>query len=76
MKLTLYPKVSMKVQSREKLLSEMLSIIRKNPGIRPSALNSILNIPHTWNLRQILIKRGLIRKEKKGSAVYYYPQKV
>jgi len=62
-------------KKREELLSETLSIIKKNPGIRPSELNRLLNIPHTWNLRQALIKRGLIKKEKKGPAVYYYPQK-
>ncbi len=60
---------------REELLKEMLSIIRKNPGIRPSELNQLLNRSHSWNLRSTLIKRGLIRKEKKGNAVYYYPQK-
>lgn len=62
-------------KAKEELLNKMLSVIRKNPGIRPSELNRLLNIPHTWNLRSVLLKRGLIRKEKKGSAVYYYPQK-
>lgn len=62
-------------KSREELLTAMLSIIRKNPGIRPSELNRLLNIPHTWNLRQTLLKRGLVRKEKDGLAVYYFPQK-
>lgn len=60
---------------KEELLEEILSIIRKNPGIRPSELNRQLNIPHTWHLRKTLIKRGLIRKEKRGTAVYYFPQK-
>ena len=60
--------------AREESLMEILSIITKNPGIRPSELNKILNIPHTWSLRQILILKGLIRKEKRGSAVYYYSQ--
>lgn len=63
------------MNSKEELLGEMLSIIRKNPGIRPSEINRLLNVPHTWNYRKELIKRGLIRKEKSGSAVYYYPQK-
>ena len=65
----------MKIKNREELLKEMLSLIRKNPGIRPSELNRILNIPHTLNLRKELLKRGLIRKEKNGSSVYYYSQK-
>ena len=56
----------------EELLAKMLSIINEHPGIRPSELNLILGIPHTWNLRSTLIKQGLIRKEKKGSAVYYF----
>lgn len=63
----------MKAEDKEKLLVEMLSIIRKNPGIRPSELNRLLNIPHTWNIRQTLIKRGLVRKEKDKSKVRYYP---
>lgn len=66
-------------KSKEELLEEILEIIRKNPGIRPSELNRLLNIPHTWHLRKTLIKRGLIRKEKDGLAVRYYiasqPQK-
>jgi len=61
-------------KSKKELSEKMLSIIRKNPGIRPSELNRLLNIPHTWNLRKALIKRGLIRKEREGSTVYYYPQ--
>jgi len=52
--------------SKEELLIKMLSIIRKNPGIRSSELNHILNIPHTASLRNTLIKRGLVRKEKQG----------
>ncbi|MBI4038124.1 hypothetical protein HY387_00515 [Candidatus Daviesbacteria bacterium] len=59
----------------EELLVKMLSIIKENPGIRPSKLNKLLNIPHTASLRNTLIKRGFIRKERKGAAVYYYPQK-
>lgn len=59
-------------KSKEELLAKMLSIIKKNPGIRLSELNRLLNRPHSWNLRQTLIKRGLIKKERKGSAVYYY----
>lgn len=62
-------------KSKEELLKKMLSIIRKNPGIRPSELNRLLNIPHTWSLRKTLIKRGSIRKEKRGAAIHYYPEK-
>lgn len=60
---------------RERILVEMLTLIGKNPGIRPAQLNKLLNMPHTWSLRKELLKRGLIKKEKKGSAVYYYPKK-
>lgn len=59
-------------KAREELLKEIFSIIRKNPGIRPSELNKLLKIPHTWNFRKILIKRGLIKKEKDRSSVRYY----
>lgn len=64
----------MKIKNREKLLEEMVLVIRKNPGIRPSELNRLLKIPHTWNLRKELLKRGVIKKEKKGAAVCYYSQ--
>jgi len=59
---------------REKLLAKMLSIIRKIPGIRPSELNTLLNRAHSWSLRSTLIERGLVRKERKGSTVRYYPK--
>lgn len=58
----------------EEVLERMLSVIKENPGIRPLELNKILKIPHTWNLRKKLLEKGLIRKEKRGTAVYYYPQ--
>ena len=57
---------------REAKLSRMLSIIQNNPGIRASEINRKMKIEHTWNLRSLLIKRGLVRKEKKGAAVHYY----
>lgn len=63
----------MKSQDREELLAKMLEIIRKNPGIRPSELNRLIKLEHSANLRDILIKRGLIRKERDGRAVRYYP---
>jgi len=57
---------------REAKLSQMLSIIQKNPGIRASEINRVMKIEHTWNLRSTLIKRGLVRKQKKGAAVHYF----
>ena len=60
--------------SREKTLAKMLSIIKRKPEIRPSEINRKLGIPHTANLRNTLIKNGLIRKIKKGNAAYYYPK--
>jgi len=61
------------IKSREELLEEMFFIIRANPGIRPSELNHRLGLLHSADLREALIKRGLIKKEKKGNAIYYYP---
>ena len=61
-----------KQKDREAKLARMLSIIQKNPGIRASEINREMKIEHTWNLRSTLIKRGLIRKEKKGVAAHYY----
>jgi len=54
-------------------LEKMLSLIRAHPGIRPSELNRSLNREQSDGLRNTLIKRGLIRKEKDGSAMRYYP---
>jgi len=54
-------------------LEKMLSLIRAHPGIRPSELNRRLNRDQSDALRNTLIKRGLIRKEKDGSAMRYYP---
>jgi hypothetical protein len=53
-------------------LEKMLSLIRAHPGIRPSELNRRLNREQSDGLRNTLIKRGLIRKEKDGSAMRYY----
>ena len=52
----------------------MLSIIKKNPGIRPSELNRLVKLEHSADLRSTLIKKGLVRKKKEGTAVYYYPK--
>ncbi len=60
-------------KQREKLLKQMLLLIRKNPGIRPSELNRLLHLEHSAGLRLMLIKRGLAKKKQKGRAMYYYP---
>ena len=62
----------LKQREREDKLARMLSIIQANPGIRASAINREMSIEHTGNLRSALIKRGLVRKEKKGAAAHYY----
>src|SRR5262249_27252215 len=54
-------------------LEKILALIRTHPGIRPSELNRRLNREQSIDLRNTLIKRGLIRKEKDGSAMRYYP---
>lgn len=54
-------------------LEKTLSLIRSNPGIRPSELNRLLNREQSDGLRSTLMKRGLIRKEQDGSATRYYP---
>jgi hypothetical protein len=54
------------------LLDKTLSLIKAHPGIRPSELNQLLNVGQSDGLRNRLIKRGLIRKEKDGSAMRYY----
>jgi hypothetical protein len=54
-------------------LEKTLSLIRRHPGIRPSELNRLLNREQSDGLRDTLIKRGLVRKEKDGSAMRYYP---
>jgi hypothetical protein len=54
-------------------LEKTLALIRTHPGIRPSEINRLLNREESDGLRNTLIKRGLIRKEKDGSAMRYYP---
>ena len=54
-------------------LDKTLSLIRAHPGIRPSEINRRLNREESDGLRSTLMKRGLIRKEKDGSAMRYYP---
>jgi hypothetical protein len=53
-------------------LEKTLALIGRHPGIRPSELNRRLNREESDGLRNTLIKRGLIRKEKDGSAMRYY----
>jgi hypothetical protein len=54
-------------------LEKALSLIRTHPGIRPSEINRLMNREQSDGLRSTLIKRGLIRKKKDGSAMRYYP---
>jgi hypothetical protein len=54
-------------------LEKALALIRAHPGIRPSEINRLLNREESDGLRATLIKRGLIRKEKDGSVMRYYP---
>jgi hypothetical protein len=53
-------------------LEQVLLLIRAHPGIRPSEVNRLLNLEQSDGPRNALIKRGLIRKEKDGSAMRYY----
>lgn len=64
-----------KKESREQVLAKMLSLVTKNPGIRPRELNRRLNKEHSASLRSTLIKRGLVRKVRKGFAAHYYRTK-
>jgi hypothetical protein len=54
-------------------LEKTLALIRARPGIRPSEINRLLNREESDGLRSTLIRRGLIWKEKDGSAMRYYP---
>ncbi len=54
-------------------LEKTLALIRAHPGIRPSEINRLLDREESDGLRGTLMKRGLIRKEKDGSAMRYYP---
>ncbi len=58
--------------TREQILAKMLAIIRENAGIRPSELNRRLNMKESDALREVLIKRGLVRKVKSGAATHLY----
>lgn len=54
-------------------LEKTLALIRAHPGIRPSEINRLLNREESDGLRSTLIRRGLVRKERDGSAMRYYP---
>jgi hypothetical protein len=54
-------------------LEKVLTLIKARPGIRPSEINRRLKLAQSDAPRAALIKRGLIRKEKTGSEVRYFP---
>ena len=58
--------------TREQVLATVLTIIKAHPGIRPSDLNRRLNMEQSDSLRDVLIRRGLIRKVKDGRATHLY----
>jgi hypothetical protein len=64
---------SAKQSRRDSDVEKALALIRTHPGIRPSEINRLLNRQESDGLRSVLIKRGLVRKEKDGSAMRYYP---
>jgi uncharacterized membrane protein len=53
-------------------LGKVLALIKAHRGIRPSEINRRLGLTQSDGLRGTLIRRGLIRKKKDGSAVRYY----
>lgn len=53
-------------------LERVVWVIREHPGIRPSEINRLLNLEQSDGLRNTLIRRGLVRKERDGSAMRYY----
>ena len=59
-------------RTREQVLSKMLAIIKSNPGIRPSELNRRLNLTQSDDLRDALVRKGLVRKVKEGHATLLY----
>jgi hypothetical protein len=59
-------------EATERVLTDMLAIIRSQPGIRPSELNRRLNREQSDSLRADLIRRGLVRKVKEGRATHLY----
>jgi Mn-dependent DtxR family transcriptional regulator len=59
-------------EATEQLLSEILEIIKKEPGVRPSEINRRLGLAQSDSLRATLIRRGLVRKEKRGPATHLF----
>jgi len=51
------------VKKNENDRKRMLLLIRKQPGIRPSELNRLMNRKHSASLRNTLIRIGLVRKK-------------
>lgn len=60
-------------RTRDEILSEILRIVKRKPGIRASEINRQLGREHSAHYRTALIKQRRIRKEKEGQAVRYYP---
>jgi Mn-dependent DtxR family transcriptional regulator len=58
----------------EELLSRILEIIRREPGVRPSEINRRLGLTQSDSLRATLIRRGLVRKVKEGQATHLYAE--
>jgi Mn-dependent DtxR family transcriptional regulator len=59
-------------EATEQMLSKILEIIKKEPGVRPSEINRRLGLLQSDSLRATLIRRGLVRKEKRGPATHLY----
>jgi predicted transcriptional regulator len=57
----------------EIVLREMLELIRYKPGITVKELHECLGIKHSWILRFILIKRGLMMSVREGGVTRCYP---
>lgn len=55
----------------EDWVGEALTIISRNPGIRPSQIHSILR-RDPGDLIKILSESGMVKKERQGSATHYY----
>ena len=60
-------------EATEQLLSKILEIVKSEPGVRPSEINRRLGLVQSDSLRATLIRRGLVRKEKRGQASHLYP---
>lgn len=63
-------------KSREELLKDMLSIIRKNPGIRPSEINRRLNIPHSKSSPDSYQNRSNKKRKKRLRSLLLRPKGV